>query len=245
MINSGTWVPLYIQLKRLIKTQIQDGVLQEGDRLSSERELAKQFGMSRMTVRQALVDLMREGLLDREQGRGTFVARRKMSQGLQRVTSFTDNMRNHGMIPSSILLGMTRELPSQPDRDRLGLSLGQQALKLRRVRLADGQPMAIEEVCLPADIMNDIQENDLIQGSLYAYLRQRHIDLVRARQTLEAILADPEQSQLLALPPMAPLLLLERLSHDQDGRPVEFVRAVYRGDRYRFHVALGGEPSKG
>lgn len=232
-------IPLYLQLKRLIKTQIQEGRLTAGDRVPSERELSDQYGMSRMTARQALIELVREGLLYREQGRGTFVAVRKVSQGLLTVTSFTEDMHNRGVVPTSILLSLHTGIPSMPERERLGLPLGQMMVRIRRLRLGDGRPMAIEEASLPQNVVEGIEGYDLTRGSLYAYLKSRNIELNGAHQTLEAILADEEQAELLAVPPGAPLLLLERLSYDQDARPAEFVRAVYRGDRYQFYVELG------
>lgn len=232
-------MPLYLQLKRLIKAQIQDGRLAPGDRVPSERELSDQFGMSRMTARQALIELVREGLLYREQGRGTFVAVRKVSQGLLTVTSFTEDMHSRGIVPSSVILSLTTEAPSLPDRERLRLDLGHQMVRVRRLRLGDGRPMALEEASLPQSLVEGIEEHDLSRGSLYEFLKSRQIELQGAHQTLEAILADEEQAMLLAVPQGAPLLLLERLSYDQFGRPAEFVRAVYRGDRYRFYVELG------
>ncbi len=232
-------MPLYLQLKRLIKAQIQDGRLAPGDRVPSERELSDQFGMSRMTARQALIELVREGLLYREQGRGTFVAVRKVSQGLLTVTSFTEDMHSRGIVPSSVILSLTTEAPSLPDRERLRLELGHQMVRVRRLRLGDGRPMALEEASLPQSLVEGIEEHDLSRGSLYEFLKSRQIELQGAHQTLEAILADEEQAMLLAVPQGAPLLLLERLSYDQFGRPAEFVRAVYRGDRYRFYVELG------
>ena len=232
-------MPLYLQLKRLIKAQIQDGRLAPGDRVPSERELSDQFGMSRMTARQALIELVREGLLYREQGRGTFVAVRKVSQGLLTVTSFTEDMHSRGIVPSSVILSLTTEAPSLPDRERLRLDLGHQMVRVRRLRLGDGRPMALEEASLPQSLVEGIEEHDFSRGSLYEFLKSRQIELQGAHQTLEAILADEEQAMLLAVPQGAPLLLLERLSYDQFGRPAEFVRAVYRGDRYRFYVELG------
>ena len=232
-------LPLYLQLKRMIKAQIQDGRLAPGDRVPSERELSDQFGMSRMTARQALIELVREGLLYREQGRGTFVAAQKVSQGLLTVTSFTEDMHSRGIVPSSVVLSLTTQSPSMPERERLRLDLGEQMVCIRRLRLGDGRPMALEEASLPQFMADGIEHYDLAHGSLYTFLKSRHIELQGAHQTLEAILADEEQATLLAVPPGAPLLLLERLSYDQLGRPAEFVRAVYRADRYRFYVELG------
>lgn len=223
----------------MIQTQIASGVMHPGDRVPSERELSDRFGMSRMTARQALLELVREGFLYREQGRGTFVAHRKVNQGLLGVTSFTDDMRARGLEPASRGLEQRLELADQEARDHLELDLGAMVVRLKRLRLGDGRPMALEEAVLPADVVPGLEEQSLDGDfSLYAWLRERNIFFQRARQTLEAVLANGEQAELLGVLVGAPLLLLERLSYGQDGQPLEFVRAHYRADRFKFFVDL-------
>lgn len=223
----------------MIQTQIASGVMHPGDRVPSERELSDRFGMSRMTARQALLELVREGFLYREQGRGTFVAHRKVNQGLLGVTSFTDDMRARGVEPASRGLEQRLELADQEARDHLELDLGAMVVRLKRLRLGDDRPMALEEAVLPADVVPGLEEQSLDGDfSLYAWLRERNIFFQRARQTLEAVLANGEQAELLGVLVGAPLLLLERLSYGQDGQPLEFVRAHYRADRFKFFVDL-------
>lgn len=232
-------LPLYLQLKQMIHAQISAGDMRPGDRVPSERELAERFGMSRMTARQALLELVREGLLYREQGKGTFVAHRKVEQGLLGVTSFTEDMLGRGLIPASRGLYQALENPTPDVRERLGLDLGEPVIRLRRLRLGDGRPMALEEAVLPARLVAGL-ESEPVDGpfSLYAYLRARGIVIRRARQWLEAVLANEDQADLLGILPGAPLLQLERLSFADQDQPVELVRALYRADRYQFVVDL-------
>ncbi|MCL5065145.1 MAG: GntR family transcriptional regulator [Firmicutes bacterium] len=232
-------LPLYLQLKQMIQAQIASGVMHPGDRVPSERELSDRFGMSRMTARQALLELVREGFLYREQGRGTFVAHRKVNQGLLGVTSFTDDMRLRGVVPESVALDQVLELADAEAREQLQLDIGAMVVRLKRLRLGDGRPMALEEAILPAHFVEGLEDHPLDKDfSLYAYLRERGILFQRAHQTLEAVLAEEDQSRFLGVLAGAPLLLLERLSFRQDGQPMEFVRAYYRADRFKFFVDL-------
>ncbi len=223
----------------MIQAQIASGAMHPGDRVPSERELSDRFGMSRMTARQALLELVREGLLYREQGRGTFVAHHKINQGLLGVTSFTEDMLARGIAPASVGLEQMLELASPEARERLQLDLGATVVRLLRLRLGDNRPMALEEAILPADLVPGLEKVSLNGTfSLYAYLRERGILFKHAHQTLEAVLADAAQADPLGVKAGAPLLLLERISFDGDGRPLEFVRAHYRADRFKFFVDL-------
>jgi GntR family transcriptional regulator len=195
--------------------------------------------MSRITVRQALLDLVRDGLLYREQGRGTFVAQRKVSQGLLAMTSFSEDMKSRGVVPASVALVQSLELASSEIQTHLQLNVGAMVVRLRRLRLGDGRPMALEEALLPQSVVPDLARHEL-DGvfSLYAYLQERGIQLRQAHQTLEAVMAEKEQADPLDVLPGSPLLLLERLSVDSQGVPVEFVRSYYRADRFKFFVDL-------
>lgn len=231
-------VPLYLQLKRLIESQIVGGSLTPHSRVPSERELSEQFGISRMTARQALAELIQEGRLYTSAGKGTFVAEPKISQSLQSLTSFTEDMRTRGLTPSTRIIRreLIRATPALQER----LRLPDEALVvcIERLRLADEEPLALETACLSFPGMERLIDLDLGE-SLYAVLRQE-FSLVptEALQEFEAVLPQPRERQLLHLTEGAPVLKLQRTTFDLQRRPFEYVQSVYRGDRYRFVARL-------
>ncbi len=205
-----------------------------GSAIPTERSLATEFDVSRTTVRQALAELTVEGRLLRVQGKGTFVATPKVAQRLQ-LSSYTEDMRAQGRQPASKLLEVL-ELPAEAELALLlGVDQRSEVLQLRRLRLADGEPMAIETTHLPVSRFPGIAEH-LEQGaSLYQVLRERYaISFGHAEETIETALSSPEEAEMLGSDVGLPMLLLSRHSFDAEGRPVEWVRSIYRGDRYKF-----------
>ena len=231
--------PIFEQVKVIVGGAIDRGELQAHQRIPSERELSVALGASRMTIRQALVAMMAEGRLYTRSGKGTYVAERKIEQPLQRLTSFTEDIRARGLRPASRVLGQ-EILPAPLElAEILGIRPGAELVRIRRLRVADGQPLAIETSHLPHALCPGILDFDLSTESLYELLGTRYgIELRSAKQTIEASEAVPDERQLLELPPNVPVLRLHRLTMSDTGRVVEFVRAVYRGDRYQLHVEL-------
>jgi GntR family transcriptional regulator len=235
--------PLYLQLKGLLEQEMVNGILKPHSRVPSERELSEQFAISRMTVRQALTELIQEGRLYTRAGKGTFVAEPKIRQQLQSLTGFTEDMRARGFDPHTRV--MTRAIIPAAERVAQSLNLreGAPVFCLERLRLADDEPMAIEVSCLAFAGMERLQTLDL-SGSLYAVLRD-HFGLypALADQEFEAALARPHERALLHLPEGAPVLKIQRTTYDDERRPFEYVESVYRGDRYRFVARLTREAS--
>ena len=231
--------PIFEQVKAILEGAISRGELQAHQRIPSERELSVALGASRMTIRQALVEMMAEGRLYTRSGKGTYVAAHKIEQPLQRLTSFTEDIRARGSRPTSRVLG--QELLPAPLElaEALGLRAGAELVRIRRLRLADGMPLAIETSHLPHAVCPGILDFDLSTASLYQLLDTQYgIQLRSAKQTIEASEALPEERRLLDLPSNVPVLRLHRLTMGDQGRVIEFVRAVYRGDRYQLHVEL-------
>lgn len=230
--------PIFEQVKVILQSAITRGELGPHERIPSERELSATLGASRMTIRQALVELMAEGALYTRSGKGTYVAA-KIDQPLQRLTSFTEDIRARGFRPASKVLA--QELLPAPLElaEALGVRAGAELVRIRRLRLADDQPLAIETSHLPHELCPGLLDTDLSTSSLYELLETRYgISLSSAKQTIEASQALEEERLLLELPSQVPVLRLHRLTFAGDGRAVEFVRAVYRGDRYQLHVEL-------
>ncbi len=215
-----------------------------GDAMPSERILSEDLGVSRPTLRAAIEDLARDGLLIRQHGRGTFTNPRKISQPL------LDESAGGLAVPpaeghwTSRVLEFRTEPAGARIGQRLRLSPGDEVVYVSRLRIVDGTPMAIERIRLPAALVAGITRTDFETDPLYARLRERYgVDPVEAVQTTEPTVTDPAEAGLLGVPLHAPALLFERTTRDRRGRVVEFTRSVYRGDRYRIttHLRLGPE----
>jgi GntR family transcriptional regulator len=231
-------VPLYLQLKKLLESQISRGSLPPHSRIPSERELSEQYAISRMTARQALLELIQEGRLYTSAGKGTFVAEPKIRQSLQSLTSFTEDMRLRGLQPGTRLLTCVLDTATPAVAATLRLPEDASVVRIERLRLADAEPMALETAFLAFDGMERLLELDL-SGSLYAVLRSEFgIIPAEAQQEFEACLANPRERSLLKLSDGAPVLQIQRTTFDSEGRPFEFVQSVYRSDRYRFVARL-------
>jgi GntR family transcriptional regulator len=209
-----------------------------GEAIPSERQLSVDLGVSRLTVRAALDELAREGYLVRRRGSGTFVSEPKIAQELT-MTSFTEDMRRRGMVPGS----RTVELKSQPAGAWLGrllhVSPSEQLVVVKRVRLADHETMAIETLHVRASLVPGLSADDLESHSFYTLLSDRYgIDIVGGLQTIEPTVTNEEESELLGVPLHSPAFLFERTTRSREGGIVEYVRSIYRGDRYRLVTEL-------
>ncbi len=206
--------------------------LDVGQAIPSERQLSTDFGVSRLTVRAALDDLVREGFLVRRRGSGTFVSEPKIAQELT-MTSFTDDMRSRGLRPAS----RTLDLQVTPAGARLGrflhVSPSEPIVVATRLRLADAESMAIETLHVPASLVPGLSARDLETHSFYELLRERYgVVIASGVQRIEPTVTNEEESAALRVPLHAPAFLFERTSRSDDGTVVEFVRSIYRGDRY-------------
>jgi GntR family transcriptional regulator len=218
-----------------------------GEAIPSERQLSTTFGVSRLTVRAALDELVREGLLVRRHGSGTFVSEPKIAQELT-MTSFTEDMRRRGLSPGS----RTLSLEVVPAGARLGrllhVSPSEPIMVAKRVRLADRETMAIETLHVREAIVPGLTGADLESGSFYELLRERYgVSIAGGVQTIEPTVTNEEESAALGVPLHSPAFLFERFSRDEEGGVVEFVRSIYRGDRYRLvsDLSARGEPGPG
>ena len=232
--------PIFAQIRARLEDAISSGALEPHSRLPSERQLSDSFGVSRMTVRQALDELTSERLLYALPGKGTFVAdRRIIEQPLRHLTGFTQDMQARGMRPSSRLLD-SRVVRAPFEMARLfGAEPSVEIVQITRLRLADGDPLAIESVHIPASLVPGLLEHDLATESLYEVMaREYGVKPTAARQTIEAALPTSDEQHLLELDATAPVLRISRLTNDPTGRIVEYVRSVYRGDRYHLTVEL-------
>jgi GntR family transcriptional regulator len=221
--------------------------LQVGDSIPSERQLTGDLGVSRLTVRAALDELVREGYLLRRRGAGTFVAEPKVAKGMTTIGSFSEDMRERGLTPAS----RTLELGVVPAGARLGrilhVSPAEPVVVAKRLRLADGEPMAIELLHVRESLLPGLTASDLEEDSFYGLLAGRYgIEIVGGEQTVEPTVTNEEESETLGVPLHSPALLFERVTRAPSGDIVEFTVSIYRGDRYRLvsELGVGGRPAQ-
>ncbi|WP_275414732.1 GntR family transcriptional regulator [Paractinoplanes durhamensis] len=211
-----------------------------GDPLPSERALSEHLGTSRPTVRAAIDDLARNGLLVRQHGRGTFTSPHKISQEVPAAAG-QPIPPAEGDWASEVLEFRTEPAGARLGR-RLQVSPAEEVLFVLRRRIVDGEPMALEEIRLPFALVAGITPDEFVAGSLYRRLREDYgVDPTDAVQTTEPTVTDATESRLLGVPPYSPALLFERTTRSGDGRIIEYTRSIYRGDRYRItsHLKLG------
>ncbi|MDQ3398766.1 MAG: GntR family transcriptional regulator [Deinococcota bacterium] len=227
---------MHDQCKNLLLEQVRSGQLRPGSPIPTERQLEKQYGLSRTTVRLAITELVQRGVLQRIQGRGTFVIDTVSPLDLHQLTSFTEDMRARGLTASSKLLfaGLT-----EADARTLDLlHCANPVFKVERLRLADGRIMGLHRAYLASRYSID---GDVFDGnvSLYDLLsRKFHLELATADETLEAAIANEREVKLLELSPGEPVLRIERVSFDKTGTPVELVEMCYRASEYKYYVRL-------
>jgi GntR family transcriptional regulator len=213
--------------------------LSVGEAIPAERQLGIDLGVSRLTVRAALDELVREGYLVRRRGAGTFVAEPKVAKGID-ITSFSDDMRARGLTPESRTLDLHVEMAGARLGRILHVSPSEEILSVKRLRLADGDPMAIELLHTRASLVPGLTGRDLEENSFYDLLASRYgISIVGGTQTVEPTVTNEEESASLGVPLHSPALLFERLTRSSTGDLVEFTSSTYRGDRYRIVTEIG------
>jgi GntR family transcriptional regulator len=230
--------PAYRRLGDLLAARIRSGELATGARVPSERELATEQGISRMTARAAVDLLARRGLVERKERSGVFVARPKIEQSLDTVAGLSDQLESRGVVPGAqVMQARTVESDELGDAEvasRMWLSKGDRVHVVVRVRTGDGEPLVLEENYLPERLLPGLLGEDLT-GGLYALMGERYgLFPARSRQELEPTVLDPGAAAALGASPDAPALRVTRVAWDAQGRPIEFARDLHRGDRLLF-----------
>ncbi|SHJ89823.1 GntR family transcriptional regulator [Halomonas caseinilytica] len=233
-LDPGLSTPLYHQLASRLEDAIEEGAWQAGEALPSERALAESLEVSRITARKALDQLAERGLIRRTRGSGTFITPR-LNQPLTRLVSFTEMLTQRGFTPRSCWLSRSLAAPSADESLRLGLGGDARVARLKRLRLADGVVMAVEESCLPQSVLDDPQG---VGDSLYAFLEEAGRPVVRALQHVTAVNADAELARLAEVPEGQALLKVTRQGYLIDGTPAELTVTYCRTDYYDFIVEL-------
>lgn len=233
--------PLYVQLQMKLMQGIQKGLWRPGNALPSERYLSDVLGVSRITVRKAFDLLLADGLLERQQGAGTFVKKR-VEQPIAVLTGFSDEMKARGYEPETRVLECFVRTATAEEAVILNLKPGQQVAYLKRLRLADSAPVAVEYNVLPRHLIPDPQ---VVGESLYKYLRAKHLMPTRALQQLRANIVSSGERDLLHCGDDTPVLYITRIGYLESGVPIEYTHSYYRGDRYDFIAELQGDRLQG
>jgi GntR family transcriptional regulator len=238
-LDKTGFIPLYFQIQQTLMERICSGELTEGDPLASEEELARVYGVSRMTARQALHGLKTSGYAFSQKGRGTFVTRPKLEKSIMHLRGFTEDMKQRGMVPGSRLLEQSVVKATTDLADQLKVQAEEMVMRLRRLRLADGIPMALEESHIPLKQFPGLERIDFAKQSLYYILRENFgVRVAWADEVIEALPATREDSELLTIPRNSSVLSISRIIMTTEEIPIEVACSRYRGDRYRASIRI-------
>ncbi|MDE6259413.1 MAG: GntR family transcriptional regulator [Oscillospiraceae bacterium] len=239
-IDRSSIVPLYYQLKMCILDLIKDGVLHEGDNIASENELCENLGISRPTVRQCLNELVSEGYLTRQRGKGTFVSRARINaQFLNKLHTFGEEMRAGGMVPSTKVLFLGHIPGFAAANEQMGLPADATLIHLRRLRFADQDPILIQDTYLSYEKYEKLLDIDFGRNSLYDTLDRLYgVHIRRVQRSIGACNAIAKESKLLGIKNNAALCIVTTTAFSEQDEPVEYTVSRYRGDKVKFSVEL-------
>lgn len=236
IVNKNSIEPIYVQIKKIIKQNIVDGIYKHGDKILSERVFSEEFGVSRMTVRQAINDLSKEGILYKEKGRGTFVASPKFYQ--KNIKSFTDTLEERGYIPSTKVLEFCTVHSLKEINNLLGVSQETLYYKIKRVRFADAIAVAVETVYMPKEYCIELDKYD-INKSLYKILREEYGYSIESEiSEISACISDKFQMKLFNVQNRIPLLKVSGVNIEAKGKKLFYEDSYYRSDLYRYQVDI-------
>lgn len=232
-------LPRHEEVTLWLRDQIESRCYAHGDRLPSEKELQDRFRVSRITVRRALQTLEADGLISRRQGVGSFATKSRLRQGLVRLTDFAEDMVQAGLEPSSQILFHGREGASAKVASCLGIPEGAPCVRLDRLRLGDGLPIALDQTWLPTEYGRRLEGRDLTKETIYRILGAEHgIPILRGHYRIEAVEAEPEVAKALGIGLRRPVLRITRLSYTTGNKPVYVQKRYYRSDRVVYEVEL-------
>jgi GntR family transcriptional regulator len=238
MIDKSSNIPVYIQIAEEIKTNIKEHVYNPGEAIPTERELTEEFGVSRMTIRQAVSNLIYEGVLYKTRGKGAFVSKETIEKKME-IESFSDDMRKRGLTPSSKVLFFEKITPDEEVRQKLQLEETDKVFFLNRIRMANEEPMAIEYCYLPEKYYPNLTKYNVVQCSLYALIKEEYnVEFNFMRQVIKAVNLGKKEAEMLLGKPKGFALLSHRIIYNADEEPIEYTKTVYDPERYSFNVTI-------
>lgn len=229
-------MPVYIKMHNQMREWINSGKWKEGGKIPSERDLALEFDVSRMTARQAVNTMVDEGLLERRRGAGTFVAPEKVREKMSGVSSFTDTVERLGKEASSKLVAFHTKPASVSEAEKLAINKEDQVLVMERIRYADDLPICYEVATIPFKFVEDLSKEEITQHLFRTLEKEKGIRVGRAEQTISATWASEAIAEMLDVKRGSSVLRLRQISYSQEDVPFEYVRSQYVGDRYEFFL---------
>ncbi len=236
---------LYARVETVLAGEITDGALKVGDQLPTEDSLIARFGVSRITVRRAIQNLVSRGLVEIHRGKGTFVAPPKITHDLKELSGFVEDMHALGHKPTARVIGKEIVTANATVARQLALTRGERVVRIRRVRLADGVPLSFDETYLPLEIGKKIITNNLKVEPIFSLLERKYdVPLIEAEYKLDAVAAENEVARALKVKPRSPIFRIERTSFSTGSRPVDYETLHYRGDLVQFVTRLVRKTSR-
>ena len=243
IVQRDSLIPLYYQLLEILIDQIETGILKPGDPVPSENELCRMYGVSKNTVLQAVKTLVHKRLVYRVRGKGTYVTDPKITQSITSLLGFSSEISglNGNVVNSSV---SSKQMPALPAIARhLDIKADDPIYHIQILRELKNIPMALQTSFIPAALCTGLIDSPFLDGSLFKTLQQRFgIEITSVHETFQAVKADAYEAKLLEIKPGEPLILLERLSRDRNGRIIELVRTLLRGDRCKFNIEIKKDP---
>jgi GntR family transcriptional regulator len=231
--------PLYSRVETVLAGEVSDGDLKAGDQLPTEDSLIARFGVSRITVRRAIQNLVSRGVVEIRRGKGTFVASPKITQDLKELSGFVEDMHALGRKPTARVIGKEIVTADATVASHLALTRGERVIRIRRVRLADGVSLSFDQTYLPLEIGKKVMTNDLKVEPIFSLLERKYnVPLIEAEYKLDAVGAESEVAAALKVKQGSPIFRIERTSYSTGNRPVDYERLHYRGDLVRFVTRL-------
>ena len=241
MLKQDAITPLYVQLMEELETSIRNGVYKPGDKIMTEAEMAKEYGVSLITVRKAVGSLMEKGLVVRKQGKGTFVTKPKFSRNMRKLQSFTEMCEQMGVKPGARVLENRLTAADKKVSDRLGIEPGSNVVYISRLRLADGEPVQVEKSYFPLKYAFLLDE-DLNNGSMFECLKEKAgAKVASSEKMIELCRATAEEAALMDVKKGEYLLFVQSTAYDENGEPMYAGIQLINGDRFSLYVYESGK----
>ena len=237
---ANTQIPIYIQISQEIRNQIINGHYQQGEKIPTEDEIVMKYGVSRMTARNAVTELVNEGLVYRVQGKGAFVGSVKLQRSLNKITGFHQDMLEMGLNPGSKILECIKRVPTDKECQKLNIRKVNRVFSIKRIRYIDEIPYGYQDLVVPEYLVPDLDSIDLEHQSLYSHLEKIGKPIKKAEQRMEAVINE-RVAELLGISKSIPYFSFERISFLENGKQVELLHSFFRGDRFSYTISLANE----